>query len=385
MLDRFPSVERIGAVTIPILIFHGRRDTIVPFAFGEQLFAAAPEKSSSGIPRRFIALETADHNDILLAERNAFQLGMRDFLEPFQPRVARKQAARETPMFAELVRKLTYFPARADDLAPARVQLPADRIHAVTLTTDDGLKLNGWHFLPDGCSANDRADCDRELAAGRPLALFFSGNGGHRGYRLPETGLVTQAGADVFLFDYRGYGDNPGQPHEEALAADARAVWRYATEERQVAPGRIILYGESLGGAVATRLAAEVCAAGSVPAGLILRSTFSTLADVARYHYPVLPVKLLMVERYASTEQISKVTCPILMLHGPQDTIVPYLLARKLFAAAPEKSTGGVPKQFIDLPHADHNDVVETEGELMRETIRKFVIRVAAAESSQWE
>jgi len=380
MLDRFPSVERIGAVTAPILIFHGRRDTIVPCAFGEQLFAAAPEKSSSGIPRRFIALETADHNDILLAERNAFQRGMRDFLEPFQPRVAKKQAARDTPMFAELVRKLTYFPARADDLAPARLQLPADRVHAITLTTDDGLKLNGWHFLAEGCSASDRAGCDRELASGRPLALFFSGNGGNRGYRLPETGLLTQAGVDVFLVDYRGYGDNPGVPNEAAFAADARAVWQYATGERQVAPGRIILYGESLGGAVATRLAAEVCAAGNVPAGLILRSTFSTLADVARYHYPVFPVKLLMVERYASTEEIPRVTCPILMLHGPQDTIVPYLLARKLFAAAPGKSASGVPKQFIDLPHADHNDVVETEGELMRETIRKFVIQIIAAE-----
>src|SRR5262249_1050030 len=258
-----------------ILIFHGRRDTIVPFAFGEQLFAAAPEKSALGISKRFIALETADHNDILLAERNTFQTGMRDFLQQIQPRVGRRQAARNTPMFAELVRKLTYFPARADDLEPARLQLPTDRVHAITLTNHDGLKLNGWHFLADGRSANDRAACDRELAAGRPLALFFSGNGGHRGYRLPETGLLTQAGADVFLFDYRGYGDNPGEPNEEALAADARAVWRYATNERHVAPGRIILYGESLGGAVGTRLAAEVCAQGTVPPGPLLRSSLS--------------------------------------------------------------------------------------------------------------
>jgi fermentation-respiration switch protein FrsA (DUF1100 family) len=87
-----------------------------------------------------------------------------------------------------------------------------------------------------------------------------------------------------------------------------------------------------------------------------------------------------MVERYASTEQIPRVICPILMLHSPQDTIVPYLLGRKLFAAAPEKSVGGVPKTFIDLPHADHNDVVETEGDLMRDTLRKFTIRITAPE-----
>jgi fermentation-respiration switch protein FrsA (DUF1100 family) len=380
MLDRYPSVERIGAVSVPILIIHGRRDAIVPFAFGEQLFDAAPEKSLSGIPKRFIALETADHNDILLAERNAFQLGMQDFLEQFQPQIARRKVAREQPMIAELVRKLTYFPDRAEDLAPARLQLPADRVHAITLTTNDGLTLNGWHLLAEGHSASDRLECDRELAAGRTLALFFSGNGGNRGYRIPEAGLLTQAGADVFLFDYRGYGDNPGEPGEEALAADARAQWRYAMDERHVAARRIILYGESLGGAVATRLAADLCAEGAIPAGLVLRSTFSSLADVARYHYPMLPIKMLLVERYASTEQIPRVTCPILVLHGPQDTIVPYLLGRKLFAAAPVESASGIPKQIVDLPHADHNDVLETEGELMRDTLGKFVARIAAAE-----
>jgi fermentation-respiration switch protein FrsA (DUF1100 family) len=378
MLDRYPSIERIGQVAAPILIFHGRRDTIIPFTFGEQLFAAAPETSSSGIPPRFIALETADHNDILLAERNAFQTGMKDFLEQFQPRVARRMAPRGEPMLAELVRKLTYFPDRADDLSPARLQLPADCVHAIKLTTDDGLALNGWHFLAEGRSANDRGECDLELDMGRPLALLFSGNGGHRAYRIPEASLLTRAGADVFLFDYRGYGDNPGEPSEEAVAGDARAVWRYATGERHVAAGRIVLYGESLGGAVATRLAAEVCAAGTPPAGLILRSTFSTLGDVARYHYPMLPIKLLLTERYDSVARIAEVTCPILMLHGQQDSIVPYLLGRKLLAAAPEESAGGVPKQFVELPQADHNDVLETEGELMQDAVTRFVSQIVS-------
>src|SRR4029077_813737 len=136
----------------------------------------------------------------------------------------------------------------------------------------------GWHFLADGHTVSDQDDSKRNLPSRGPLAIFFSGNGGHRGYRVAEASLITKPGADVLLFDYRGYGDNPGEPSEESLAADARAAWRFATNERQVEPRRIFLYGESLGGAVATRLAAEVCTAGVPPAGIILRSTFSRLA-----------------------------------------------------------------------------------------------------------
>jgi len=280
-------------------------------------------------------------------------------------------------MLDELIRKLTYFPDQADDLSPARLHLPADRIHAITVQTSDNLTLHGWHLLADGHSAADRAASDRELAAGRPLALFFSGNGGNRSYRLPEAGLLTRAGADVFLFDYRGYGDNPGSPSEEGLAADALSIWHYATAERHASPGRIFLFGESLGGAVGVQLAAELCGAGTPPAGVILRSAFSSLADVARHHYPIMPIGLLLNERYDSVEMIREVTCPILMLHGQRDTIVPYALARKLFAAAPERSAAGVPKQFIDLPHSDHNDVLESDGELIANVVSEFIKRNA--------
>ena len=372
-LDRYPSVDRIGQVTCPILILHGRRDTIIPFEQAGQLLAAAPEKSSSGIPPRFVALETADHNDVLSTELDAFRTGMREFLDAVNPPMAKGQVREEKPMWPELIRKMTYFPARADDLSPRKLGLPAKEVHAIDLKTDDGLTLNGWHFLVSGGATDDRAGGDRLLAEGRPLALFFSGNGGHRGYRVPEARVLTRAGADVFLFDYRGYGDNAGSPAEEPLAADARAAWRYATDERHVAPGRIILYGESLGGAVATRRAAEVCAAGTPPAGLILRSTFSTLADVARHHYSFLPIKLLMVEQYDSVEQIAKVTCPILMLHGTRDTIVPCALGRKVFEAAPSKAADGTAREFIDLPHSDHNDVLEADGEVLQEAVARFL------------
>lgn len=280
-------------------------------------------------------------------------------------------------MFDDLIRKLTYFPDQAADLSPARLHLPADRVHPISVATADGLTLHGWHLLADGHVPPDRAPSERVLVGGRPLALFFSGNGGNRSYRLPEAGLLTRAEADVFLFDYRGYGDNPGSPSEEGLAADALSIWHYATAERHVSPGRIFLYGESLGGAVAVQLAAELCGASTPPAGIILRSTFSSLADVARHHYPIVPVGLLLNERYDSLEMIREVTCPILMLHGQRDTIVPYALARKLFAAARERSAFGVPKHFIDLPHSDHNDVLEADGELVANSVGEFIKRNA--------
>src|SRR5262249_20259552 len=163
---------------------------------------------------------------------------------------------------------------------------------------------------------------------------------------------------------------------EEAIAADARAAWRYATVERRVAPRRIILYGESIGGAVATRLTSELCAAGTCPAGLFIRSTSSNLADAARLRYPFLPKKFLPVERYAAVEHIARVTCPLVMLHGRQDQTIPYELGRKVFDAAPDQSEGGVRKTFVDLPDSDHNGVVETDRALLERAVEEFVRRL---------
>ena len=157
------------------------------------------------------------------------------------------------------------------------------------------------------------------------------------------------------------------------MAADARAVWKYATEERTVSPGRIVLYDESLGGGVAVRLAAEMCEAGTPPAGLILRSTFSSLADAGAYHYPWLPVRLVLVDRFGSIDRISAVTCPILQVHGGRDTIMPIELGRRLFEAAPEKSAGGTAKRFVELPTANHNDVLLVAEPEFRRAVSEFL------------
>jgi fermentation-respiration switch protein FrsA (DUF1100 family) len=282
-------------------------------------------------------------------------------------------------MLAFLQRSMIYHPHRESPLDPADVDLPPGHVFSLHTMAEDGTRLNGWHILPRHEHATTEEDCDGILTSGRLLLLYFPGNAGHRAYRLPEFSVLTDAGANVFLFDYRGYGDNSGYPSEEKLAADARAVWRYATGNRGVPADRIVLYGESIGGGVAVRLAAELSAAGTPPGGLILRSTFSSLADAAAYHFPWMPVRWLLVERYPSLQRIPQVTCPILQVHGRRDRIVPFRLARKLFEAAPDVSSCGQRKRFLELPEAGHNDVLYVAEPEIRHAIGKFFKNLASS------
>ena len=277
-------------------------------------------------------------------------------------------------MFAFFQRSLIYLPSRVARIEPQDSGLAAGRVHTITVTTEDGLELRGWHILPYDITAKDHQACDRQLAEmDSPVILYFSGNGGDRTYRTDDFELLANLGCHVFAFDYRGYGDNPGSPTEPWLASDAHAIWNYAVRTRGIDPARLILFGESLGGGVAVRLAAEVCEAGTPPGGLILRGTFSSLVDVAAYHYPWLPVRMLLIDRYPSVERIPRVTCPILHIHGGRDRIVPIRFGRKLFAAAPEKSVGGVAKRFVELPAAGHNDILYVADREFAEAIGQFL------------
>ena len=123
----------------------------------------------------------------------------------------------------------------------------------------------------------------------------------------------------------------------------------------------IVVCGHSLGGAVATRLAAEMCEAGTPPGGLILRATFSSLTDEAAWHYPFFPVRMLLLDRYPSAERMGSVSCPVIQIHGALDDIVPIELGRKLFASVPERSASGIGKQFVELPRTGHNDISQTQ------------------------
>ena len=164
----------------------------------------------------------------------------------------------------------------------------------------------------------------------------------------------------MLLFDYRGYGENTGHPSEEGLALDAAAARDWLAARTEVDGQRLVYFGESLGGAVALRLAIE-----HPPAALILRSPFTSLADAGRVHFPWLPVGRLLLDRYPSASRIADVRVPLLVIAGDRDTIVPDTLSRQLFDAAPE------PKQFVLIAGADHNDPQLLDGaELISEVVR---------------
>jgi len=202
----------------------------------------------------------------------------------------------------------------------------------VEFAAADGTALHGW-YLPHPTP--------------RGVVLFCHGNAGnitHREEILRRLHNIT--GATVFIFDYRGYGRSQGKPTEAGILADARAAHDWLARRENLPFERLVLMGESLGGAVAVSLAAE----GGARA-LILESTFTSLPDVAAHHFPWVPVRLLMRTRLDALAKIKDYRGPLLQSHGDQDTIVPYHLGRRLFEAAHE------PKQFITFPGGDHNDL----------------------------
>lgn len=280
-------------------------------------------------------------------------------------------------MLAVFQRSLIYHPEPAASLPAAQAGLPAGAAHDVELASSAGT-LHGWHVLPLGEMADSQAECDALLAKAERIVLYFPGNAGHRGFRTDEMHLLSECGAHTFLFDYRGYAENPGSPSEDALVGDAHLAWNYLTIERGVPGEKIVLLGESLGGGVATRLASDLCRAGTPPGGLILRSTFTSLGDAAAYHFPWIPVKWLLVDTFRSDKAMPDVSCPILCFHGARDGIVPFSLGSRLFDLARDQSIRGVQKRFVNLPRSDHNDVLATASGTVRTEIRAFFAALKA-------
>lgn len=243
-------------------------------------------------------------------------------------------------------RSLIYFP-HGEVPAPAAVGL--SQAEVVQFETEDGLDLAAW-FVPA-----------REPSANR-LIVVFNGNAGNRGHRAFLAALFAEYGYATLLVDYRGYGGNPGLPSERGLERDARAVWRYLESHPGVDRSRLVYFGESLGAAVAIQLALD-----HPPSAMILRSPFTSLAEIGARHYPWLPVRWFLKDRYPSIDRIGEIECPLLFIAGGGDRIVPLDDTRELFEAAQ------APKRLVVIDGADHNDQALAAGPQVMRAIVEFL------------
>jgi fermentation-respiration switch protein FrsA (DUF1100 family) len=193
--------------------------------------------------------------------------------------------------------------------------------------------------------------------------LVANGNAGNRSGRAPLARALAARGLSVLLFDYRGYGGNPGSPSEAGLARDVRAAYRFLA-----AHGRhpLLFYGESLGSAVVTELATE-----HPPDGLVLRSPFVDLAAVGRVHYPYLPVGVLLRDRFRLLEHLRTVPVPTVVVYGSRDSVVPPAQSRQVAQAAPG------PVRVVRVPGVDHNDPALLEGAQLVAAVTDLADRVS--------
>ncbi len=242
-------------------------------------------------------------------------------------------------------RRMIYFPLRQAVPAAATAFPGAEDI---AFETADGLRLSGWFANPAKTTGG--------------TVIVFNGNAGDRSHRAPLGAALLQSGLSVMLFDYRGYGRNPGAPSENGLVTDARAARAYVASRSDVDPDRVIYFGESLGSAVAVALAVE-----HAPRALVLRSPFTSLTDMGRLHYPFLPVGLLLQDRFDTLGRISDLKIPVLVLAGDRDTIIPAEQSRQISEAVP-----GV-KRFVLIPGADHNDFDLLAGQRLVAEVTQFL------------
>ncbi|MBV6446482.1 alpha/beta hydrolase [Nitrosomonas sp.] len=221
--------------------------------------------------------------------------------------------------------RLVYFPEKQLSNTPDVIGLD---YATVSIPVGNGETLHGWWM-----SVQDA----------KGTVLFFHGNAGNISHRINYLTMFKRLGYNTLLFDYRGYGQSSGTPSESGMYQDALAAWHYLTGTKEIAPKRIVLFGESLGGAVASWLAAR-----EKPGLLVLASTFTSVPELGAEIYPFLPVRWISRFEYNTLKSLQAVSCPVFIAHSPQDEIIPFQHSQRLFQAAPE------PKQFLPL-EGSHN------------------------------
>ncbi len=232
----------------------------------------------------------------------------------------------------------------------------------VTFRTEDGLKLNGW-FIP-GKTKSMTADNLFTL-------LWFHGNAGNISHRLENIKMLyDRVHINIFIFDYRQYGKSEGKISEQGTYIDAGAALKYLQSRKDINHERIIIFGRSVGSAVAVDLAVKgKCCA------LILETPFTSMKDLAKSLYPFLPIGYILQTKYDSISKISDIKVPTLIMHGDKDELVPIEQGRKLYESANE------PKKFYTIPGATHNDTYIVGGEEYFDVIRKFVDKLEGGQS----
>ena len=242
--------------------------------------------------------------------------------------------------------RLLYFPdmpARAVEATPEDIGLDFEPL---TLTTRDGEQLDAW-FIPAKQS--------------RGVLLFCHGNAGNMSHRLDSIRLFHDLGLSVLIFDYRGYGRSSGRPTEQGTYLDVDAAWDYLVEKRRILPTQIILFGRSLGAAIAADLASRQDAA-----AVILESAFTSVPDIAATLYPWLPVRWLSRFRYDTLKKLAAIHRPVLIVHSRDDEIIPFANGERLFAAAND------PKQLLKL-RGGHNDGFIVSGKTYIDGLESFL------------
>jgi fermentation-respiration switch protein FrsA (DUF1100 family) len=242
--------------------------------------------------------------------------------------------------------KFIYFPQKYPNGAYDQAQ-SIPNLRDCWIKTADSVTIHAW-FAP--------------AESAKVTFVVSHGNAGNISHRYPLLRSLQKHGFNVLMYDYRGYGRSEGTPTEEGIYKDGLAAFDYAESLPEARTNRVVLWGTSLGGAVAIDVATHRHAA-----GLILESTFTSANDVARIAYPFLPVQFFMHTKLNSLEKIPTLALPILMMHGARDSIIPIGLSRRLFDAANE------PKDFYEIPNADHNDTFFIGGEEYFSRISRFI------------
>ncbi len=246
-------------------------------------------------------------------------------------------------------RRSLYIPFREIDETPASAGLSFQDLY---LNAVDGVSLNAW-FIP-------AKDTPRMPEEGRLTLFYLHGNGGNLSHRIGKVAFFHELGMNVFIIDYRGYGKSTGVPSEEGLYVDARCGYEYLINTLKVPAEDIVVFGESLGAAVAIQLASEVKLR-----ALILEGAFTSVAEMSRRVYPLLPTVYLRT-RYDSVSKINNITAPKFFIHSRNDEVVPYDMGLRLFKESQE------PKTFFEI-HGGHNEAFFSWQNQIREKIIRFL------------